>query len=117
MVPMREAHRRGSSQNVDSEQLGATLNRKGILQRSDIQRWRIELVGKIRVVLVVGFAVDVDFAEVFERGSNAEEPETQLEQNEEEQGDYENRNEREGNFLDEISPGVCTESQALTVGQ
>ena len=110
MVSMREAHRRGSSQDVDSQQLGATLYRKCILQRSDIQRWRIELIREIRVILVVRFAIDVNFVEILERSPNAEEPETQLEQNEEEQRDYENRNEREGNFLDEISPGVRTRS-------
>ena len=101
---MREAHRRRSPQNVNSKQLRATLYRKRILQRPDIQQWRIELVREIRVILVVRFAIDVNFVEIVERCPNAEQPETQLEQNEEEQGDNKNRNECEDYLLDETAP-------------
>jgi len=80
-----EALRGGSTQNVDSYQLTTTLYRKSIFTGGNIQRRRIELIGEIRVFLVVRLAIDVNFVEIVERRTNARKPETDLQQNEEQQ--------------------------------
>jgi hypothetical protein len=56
------------------------------------------LVGEIRVFLIVRLAIDINFMKIVESCSNVEDLETDLKHNEEEQGDYNDRNEREGNF-------------------
>ena len=92
-----------SPQDVDPDQLRTALDGKGIFPRADIQRLRIELVSERRVFLVVSLAVDVDFVEVVERCSDTNDRQAQLEQDEEEQRDYEDRNECEDDFLDEMA--------------
>ena len=95
---MRETLRCGSAQNENPDQIRTTFFCKRIFQRANIQRGWIELVGKVRVLLVVGLALDVDFVEKVEGRSDTSNREAQLKYNEKEQRDQEDRNEREGNF-------------------
>ena len=58
------------------------------------------MVSEIRIVLVVRFALDVNFVEIVERCSDTKNSEAQLNQNEEEQRDQDGRYKCEDYFLD-----------------
>jgi len=104
MVVEGEAHRRGPPEDVDSNQLRTALFGKRVLQGTNVQRRRKELVGEIRIFLVVRYAIDVNLVEVVERCSDTRNREPQLQQSEEEQRDQDGRNEYVDNFLNGIAP-------------
>ena len=74
MVVEGEAHRRGSPEDIDSNQLRTTRPGKRILEGADVQRRRKELVGEIRVFLVVRYAIDFNLVEVIEGRSDTRHP-------------------------------------------
>ena len=92
-----------TTEDIDPDHLRTALYGKGVFPRGDIQRRGIKLVSKIGVFLVVSLTLDIDLMEEVERRSDTKDREAQLQQDEEEQGDYENRNECKDNFFDEMA--------------
>ena len=71
MVFVWETHGGGSTEDVDPQSIIRRLFRKRILQRSYIERRRVELVRKVGVLLIVRLTVDVDRIEIAVVGTDA----------------------------------------------